>query len=78
MNKCGEVGCTFCDPEKEQVKSCRNCARSVHDGYFHISLKCNATGRLLVGYCKNPDENKAYDAQVIAYAAKCEHYINQP
>jgi hypothetical protein len=77
MIKCDEVGCTFCDPEKEEVKSCRNCTRSVHDGYFHISLKCNATGRWLAEVSKNPDENKAYDAQVIAYAAKCEHYVNE-
>jgi hypothetical protein len=72
--KCGEVGCTFCDPEKE-VKSCRNCARSVHDGYFHVWLKCNATGALLAEVSKNLDENKKYDAQVVAYAAKCEHYV---
>lgn len=59
------------------MKSCRNCERSVHDGYFHISLKCNATGKLLAEVSKNLEENKKYDAQVIAYAAVCEHYIKE-
>ena len=57
------------------MKSCRNCTRSVHDGYFHVWLKCNATGALLAEVSKNLDENKKYDAQVVAYAAKCEHYV---
>jgi hypothetical protein len=59
------------------MKSCRNCTRSVHDGYFHVSLKCNATGALLGSVSKNPDENKQYDANVIAYAANCNHYIKE-
>ena len=59
------------------MKSCRNCERSVHDGYFHISLKCNATGALIGWVSKNPDDNKKYDAQVIEYAAACEHYIKE-
>jgi hypothetical protein len=49
----------------------------VHDGYFWVSLKCNATGKLVAQYSKHTEEQKADDANVIAYAANCEHYIKE-
>lgn len=57
------------------MKSCRNCERSVHEGYFHARLMCSAKSMVVVPFqSKVAEENKTYDKQAQMYAATCEYY----
>ena len=55
-------------------KSCRNCERSRHDGYFYIRLICRVTSEVVLPFSKSLDENKTYDEKLRARAATCAHY----
>lgn len=59
------------------MKSCRNCERAVHDGYFDVRLLCNAKSMVVVPFSKSVEENKSYDTQAQTYAATCDYYIKE-
>ena len=53
--------------------SCRNCAHSRHDGYFHIRLICRVNGAVVQPF-GSTDDNRKHDEQLRVRASDCQHY----
>ena len=56
------------------MKSCRNCANALHDGYFHVRLICRLSREVMVPFSMHTGENKASDTYAEKIAKNCKAY----
>ena len=56
------------------MKSCRNCANALHDGYYHVRLICRLSREVMVPFSMNTEENKASDTYAEKIAKRCKAY----